>query len=59
MSQGLSATFAADLQKQMQWKAFLRKTGADPTLELELVVNDLSQAMRRILDIPWSLGGDC
>lgn len=49
--QGLSAAFAADPQKQMQWKAFLRKTGADPTLELERVVNDLAQAMCRILDI--------
>ena len=49
--EGLSDAFAVDPQKQTQWKAFLRKTGADPSMELERVVHDLAEAMHRILEI--------
>lgn len=49
--EGLSEVFALDPQKQAQWKAFLRKTGAEPTLDLETAVQDLSKAMGKILDI--------
>jgi predicted nucleotidyltransferase component of viral defense system len=49
--EGLSEAFAVDPQKQTQWKAFLRKTGADPSMELERVVHDLAEAMCRILEI--------
>lgn len=50
--EGLTVAFAVDPQKQTQWKAFLWKTGADPSLELERVVQDLAEAMGRILEIP-------
>ncbi len=48
---GLSKTFAADAQKQLQWKAFLRKTGADSNLELEDVVSDIAATMGKVLGI--------
>ncbi|MFZ4514512.1 MAG: nucleotidyl transferase AbiEii/AbiGii toxin family protein [Geothrix sp.] len=48
---GLSGTFATDLQKQVQWKAFLRKTAADPNLKLEEVVSDLAGKFGRVLGI--------
>ncbi len=43
--------FATDPQKQVQWKAFLRKTGADPNLKLEEVVSDLAERLGRVLGI--------
>lgn len=49
--EGLSVAFAVDHQKQTQWKAFLRKRGADPSMELEQVAHDLAEAMGRILGI--------
>jgi len=48
---GLSRTFATDPQKQVQWKAFLRKTGADSNLELENVVSDLAEMLGKVLGI--------
>ncbi len=48
---GLSRTFATDPQKQVQWKAFLRKTGADPNLKLEKVVSDLAGMIGKVLGI--------
>jgi predicted nucleotidyltransferase component of viral defense system len=48
---GLSRTFAADPQKQIQWKAFLRKTSAAPTLEFEKVVSDLAEILGQVLGI--------
>ncbi len=48
---GLSTAFATDPQKQVQWKAFLRKTGADPNLKLEEVVSDLAERLGRVLGI--------
>ena len=48
---GLSRTFATDPQKQVQWKAFLRKTGADPALQLENVVSDLAGKIGKVLGI--------
>ncbi len=48
---GLSTSFAADLLKQSQWKAFLRKTGADPTASLEDVVSDLAERIGKALGI--------
>ncbi len=42
---GLSQVFADDAQKQMQWKAFLQKTGADKNLPLHQVVADLAAAL--------------
>ena len=46
---GLSMAFASDPQKQLQWKAFLRKTGATPTLELKKVVSDLARIIGMVL----------
>ncbi len=46
---GLSMTFASDPQKQLQWKAFLRKTGATPTLEFENAVGDLARIIGAVL----------
>ena len=51
MPDGLSQVFAGDPQKQMQWKAFLRKTGVDSSLDLGRVVSDLAVAMAEILNI--------
>ncbi len=48
---GLSAAFATDAQKQVQWKAFLRKTGSDPNLRLEEVVNEIAGKLGSVLGI--------
>ncbi|MGV3526243.1 MAG: nucleotidyl transferase AbiEii/AbiGii toxin family protein [Candidatus Sericytochromatia bacterium] len=39
----LTETFFADSQKQLQWKAFLKKSGLDHTLDLETVVRKINQ----------------
>ncbi|MEZ0374913.1 MAG: nucleotidyl transferase AbiEii/AbiGii toxin family protein [Candidatus Sericytochromatia bacterium] len=39
----LTETFFADPQKQLQWKAFLKKSGLDQTLDLETVVEKINQ----------------
>jgi len=46
---GLSDAFATAPQKLSQWKAFLRKKGLDPSLDLSLVVQDLGRAMAKVL----------
>lgn len=45
----LTMAFASDPQKQLQWKAFLRKTGVDPSLALENVTQELAESMSQIL----------
>jgi len=51
LPEALTATFSTDRQKQAQWEAFLRRTGAETTPELQDVVRDLARAMARVLGI--------
>jgi hypothetical protein len=47
---GLSEEFAADAVKQTQWRAFLRKAGGEPDLELGAVVAALRSWLWPILE---------
>lgn len=47
---GLSDAFAADAVKQTQWRAFLRKAGGEPDLELGAVVTALRSWLWPILE---------
>lgn len=51
LPEALTATFSGDGQKQAQWNAFLRRTGAETTPELKEVVGDLARAVARVLGI--------
>jgi predicted nucleotidyltransferase component of viral defense system len=51
LPEALTTTFSSDGQKQAQWKAFLRRTGAETTPDLQDVVADLAGAMAGVLMI--------
>ncbi len=47
---GLTNEFSKDKAKQLQWKAFLKKSDLPENIELEIVVNKLSDFFAKLLD---------